>query len=144
VSVELNNSQGVTIRDCYFSGYQFAVNTGYECTRLTIEHCEMDGGEMISFGGHDNVTNHMWNHNTYINPIKFNGTGFTFKHNYVYEGYELFHPRGRHKDYWHVPDLRSEVAYAVVRVARVLGARRPDESSNSIFSDGTLRIERLQ
>lgn len=113
VGVEVNNSHNVTIRDCYFSGYQFAVNTGYECTNLTIEHCEMDGGEMISFGGHDNVTNHMWNHSTYINPIKFNGTGLTLTHNYVYEGFDLFHPRGRHKDYSHVPDLRSEVAYNV-------------------------------
>jgi hypothetical protein len=68
---------------------------------------------MISFGGHDNVTNHMWNHNTYVNPIKFNGTGLTFRHNYVYEGFDLFHPRGRHKNYAHVPDLRSEVAYNV-------------------------------
>ena len=113
VGVEVNNSKRVTIRDCYFSGYQYAINTGYECTHLTIEHCEMDGGEMISFGGHDNVTNHMWNHSTYVNPVKFNGTGLTFRHNYVYEGFDLFHPRGRHKDYPHVPDLRSEVAYNV-------------------------------
>lgn len=113
VGVEINNSRNVTIRNCYFSGYQFAINTGYECTNLRIEHCEMDGGEMISFGGHDNVTNHMWNHSTYINPIKFNGTGLKFHHNYVYEGFDLFHPRGRHKDYPHVPDLRSGVAYNV-------------------------------
>ena len=113
VGVEVNNSHNVTIRDCYFSGYQFAVNTGYECTNLVIEHCEMDGGEMISFGGHRDVTNHMWNHNTYVNPIKFNGTGLTFHHNYVYEGYDLFHPRGRHKDYPHVPNLQSDVAYNV-------------------------------
>jgi hypothetical protein len=113
VGVELNDSQNVTIRDCYFSGYQFAINTGYKCTRLTVEHCEMDGAEMLSFGGHDDVTNHMWNHSTYVNPIKFNGTGLTFKHNYVYEGYDLFQPRGRHKNYPQVPNLRSEVAYNV-------------------------------
>ncbi|MFV1965471.1 MAG: hypothetical protein ACC628_08620 [Pirellulaceae bacterium] len=113
VGVEVNNSRHVTIRNCYFSGYQFAVNTGYECINLTVEHCEMDGGELISFGGHDNVTKHMWNHSTYVNPIKFNGTGLTFHHNYVYEGFDLFQPRGRHKDYPHVPDLRSDVAYNV-------------------------------
>ncbi len=113
VGVEVNNSHDVTIRDCYFSGYQFAINTGYECTRLTVEHCEMDGGEMISFGGHKNVTNHMWNHCTYVNPMKFNGTGLKFYHNYVYEGFDLFHPRGRHKDYPHVANLRSDVAYNV-------------------------------
>lgn len=113
VGVEVNNSQDVTIRDCYFSGYQFAVNTGYECTKLTVTHCEMDGGKLVSFGGHRNVTNNMWNHSTYVNPIKFNGTGLTFKHNYVYEGYDLFHPRGRHKDFLHVPDLRSDVAFNV-------------------------------
>ncbi len=113
VGIEVNNSHNVTIRDCYFSGYQFAVNTGYECTNLTIEHCEMDGGEVVSFGGHRDVNNHMWNHSTYINPVKFNGTGLQFRHNYVYEGYDLFHPRGRHKNFPHVPDLRSEVAYNV-------------------------------
>lgn len=113
VGIEVNNSHRVTIRDCYFSGYQFAINTGYECTHLTVEHCEMDGGEMISFGGNRNVTNHMWNHSTYVNPIKFNGTGLKFHHNYVYEGFDLFHPRGRHKDYPHVPNSRSDVAYNV-------------------------------
>jgi hypothetical protein len=113
VGVEVNNSRHVTIRDCYFSGYQFAINTGYECTHLTVEHCEMDGGEMISVGGHRNVTNHMWNHSTYINPMKFNGTGLRFQHNYVYEGFDLFHPRGRHKNYAHVPNLCSDVAYNV-------------------------------
>jgi hypothetical protein len=113
VGVEVNNSSNVTIRDCYFSGYQYAINTGYECTHLTVDHCEMDGGEIISFGGHRSVTNHMWNHSTYINPMKFNGTGLTFQHNYVYEGFDLFHPRGRHKDYSQVPNLRSDVAYNV-------------------------------
>ena len=113
VGVEVNNSRHVTIRDCCFRGYQFAVNTGYECTHLTVEHCEMDGGRMISFGGNKNVTNHMWNHCTYVNPVKFNGTGLTFRHNYVYEGFDLFHPRGRHRDFPHVPDLRSDVAYNV-------------------------------
>lgn len=113
VGVEVNNSDNIKIQDCYFNGYQFAINTGYECTNLTVTHCEMDGGGIISYGGHDNVTNHMWNHNTYVNPIKFNGTGLTFTHNYIYEGFDLFHPRGRHKDYPHVPDLRSEVAYNV-------------------------------
>ena len=113
VGVEVNNSCDVTIRDCYFSGYQFAVNTGYECTNLAIEHCEIDGGEMITFGRHENITLHMWNHSTYVNPIKFNGTGLTFHHNYVYEGFDLFHPRGRHKDYPHVPNLPSDVAYNV-------------------------------
>jgi hypothetical protein len=111
VGVEVNNSRRVTIRDCYFSGYQFAVNTGYACTHLAVEHCEMDGGELITSGGHRNVTNHMWNHSTYVNPVKFNGTGLTFRHNYVYEGFDLFHPRGRHKDFPHVPDLPSEVAF---------------------------------
>lgn len=110
VGIEVNNSRNVTIRDCYFSGYQFAVNSGYECTSLTIEHCEMDGGLMVSFGHNTDVTNHMWNHSTYVNPVKFNGTGLTFRHNYVYEGYDLFHPRGRHKDYPRVPDLRSDVS----------------------------------
>ena len=66
---------------------------------LTIEHCEMDGGETIGIGGNDDVTNHTRNHSTYVNSIKFNGTGLTFKHNYLYEGFDLFHPRGRHKDY---------------------------------------------
>jgi hypothetical protein len=111
VGVEVNNSHDVTIRDCYFAGYQFAINTGYECTRLRVANCEMDGGEMVSFGKNTDVTNHMWNHSTYVNPIKFNGTGLTFVHNYVYEGYDLFHPRGRHKDFPKVPDLRSEVSY---------------------------------
>lgn len=113
VGVEVNNSSGVVIRDCYFSGYQFAINTGYECTDLTVEHCEMDGGQMVSLGRHHNVTDLMWYHSVYVNPVKFNGTGLKFLHNYVYEGYDLFHPRGRHKDYTHVPDLRSEVAYNV-------------------------------
>ncbi len=113
VGVEVNNSRSVTLRDCCFSGYQFAINTGYECTNLTVLHCEMDGGELLSFGGHRNYTANMWYHNTYVNPIKFNGTGLVFRHNYVYEGFDLFHPRGRHKDFPHVPDLRSDVAYNV-------------------------------
>jgi hypothetical protein len=113
VGVEVNNSHNVTIRDCYFSGYQFAINTGYECTRLTVEQCEMDGGRMVSYGGNKDETNNMWNHSTYVNPIKFNGTGLTFRHNYVYEGYDLFHPRGRHKNFPNVPDLRSDVGYNV-------------------------------
>lgn len=113
VGVEINNSHNVTIRECYFSGYQFAINTGYECTRLTVTNCEFDGGLMLSVGGHRNETNHMWNHSTYVNPIKFNGVGLRFMHNYVYEGYDLFQPRGRHKDFPHVPDIRSEVAYNV-------------------------------
>lgn len=113
VGVEVNNSQRVTIRDCYFSGYQFAINTGYECTRLTVTHCEMDGGRMYSFGGHRNVNATMWDHSVYMNPVKFNGTGLTFQHNYVYEGYDLFQPRGRHKDFPKVPDLRSDVSFNV-------------------------------
>lgn len=117
VGVEVNNSHNVTIRDCYFSGYQFGINSGYEATNLTVEHCEFDGGEMVSTGRVNNVTNHMWNHSTYVNPVKYNGTGLTFKHNYVYEGYDLFHPRGRHKDFAHVPDLPSEVAYNVWQTA---------------------------
>ena len=113
VGVEVNNSHHVTIRDCYFSGYQFAINTGYECTNLTVEHCEMDGGRMVTFGRNGSVFHHMWNHCTYMNPVKFNGTGLTFRHNYVYEGYDLFHPRGRHKDFPQVPDIASDVAYNV-------------------------------
>lgn len=111
VGVEVNNSKNVRISDCYFSGYQYAINTGYECTNLTVVHCEMDGGLMVSKGKHNDVNNNMWNHSTYINPIKFNGTGLVFQHNYVYEGYDLFHPRGRHKNYEYVPDLRSDVSY---------------------------------
>ncbi len=113
VGIEVNNSRNVTIHNCYFSGYQFAINTGYECTNLTVTNCEMDGGKMVTFGRNRDVTNHMWNHSTYVNPIKFNGTGLTFQHNYIYEGYDLFHPRGRHKDYSQVPDIRSDVAYNV-------------------------------
>ncbi len=113
VGVEVNNSNNVRITDCYFSGYQYAINTGYECTNLTVIHCEMDGGLMVSKGGHRSVNDNMWNHSTYINPIKFNGTGLIFRHNYVYEGYDLFHPRGRHKDFGHVADLRSDVGYNV-------------------------------
>lgn len=113
VGVEVNNSGHVTVRDCYFSGYQFAINTGYECTNLTVEHCEMDGGELVSFGGHHDVTANMWNHSTYVIPVKFNGTGLVFRHNYVYEGFDLFHPRGRHKDFPRVPDLRSDVGYNI-------------------------------
>jgi hypothetical protein len=113
VGIEVNNSHRVTVRDCYFCGYQFAINTGYECTNLTITHCEMDGGRMYSFGGHRNVNATMWDQSLYIIPVKFNGTGLTFKHNYVYEGYDLFHPRGRHKDFPNVPDLRSEISYNV-------------------------------
>lgn len=113
VGVGVNNSDHVTIRDCYFSGYQFAINTGYECTNLTVEHCEMDGGLLVSRGGHHDITLNMWCHSTYVNPIKFNGTGLAFRHNYVYEGFDLFQPRGRHKDFPHVPDLRSDVAYNV-------------------------------
>ena len=117
VGVEVNNASGVTIRDCYFAGYQFAINTGYECTKLTVEHCEFDGGKMVSFGRNGSAFEHMWNHSTYIIPIKFNGTGLTFKHNYIYEGFDLFQPRGRHKDFAHVPDIPSEVAYNVWHIA---------------------------
>ena len=113
VGIEVNNSKNVTITECYFSGYQFAINSGYECTNLTVTHCEMDGGRMVSFGGHRNVNDNMWNHSTYVNPIKFNGTGLKFHHNYIYEGYDLFHPRGRHKDYSDVPDLRSDVGFNI-------------------------------
>jgi len=113
VGVEVNNSEHVTIRDCYFSGYQFGINTGYECTYLNVLNCEFDGGELVSTGNHTHVNNNMWNHSTYVIPVKFNGTGLTFKHNYVYEGYDLFQPRGRHKDFSYLPDLQSEVAYNV-------------------------------
>ena len=46
VGIEVNNSKNVTITECYFSGYQFAINSGYECTNLTVTHCEMGGGRM--------------------------------------------------------------------------------------------------
>lgn len=113
VGVEINNSRNVLIQDCYFSGHQYAINTGYECTKLTVKHCEMDGGLMYSYGRHRNVTLNMWNHSTYINPIKFNGVGLVFQHNYVYEGFDLFHPRGRHRNFPHIPDLRSDVSFNV-------------------------------
>jgi hypothetical protein len=113
VSIEINNSKNITIRDCYFSGYQYGINTGYESINLTITNCEFDGGRLISKGGHTSSFLHMWNQNTYVVPVRFNGTGLVFKHNYVYEGFDLFQPRGRHKDYAHVPDLHSEVAYNV-------------------------------
>ncbi len=113
VGIEVNDSKHVTIRNCYFSGFQFGINTGYRCTDLTVEHCEFDGGELITTGGHTDVTHHMWNHSTYVIPVKFNGTGLTFHHNYVYEGYDLFQPRGRHRDFPDVPDLMSDVAFNV-------------------------------
>ncbi len=113
VGVEVNNSKNVTIRDCYFSGYQYGINTGYECTGLSVTNCEFDGGKLISKGNHTNTTLHMWNHSTYVVPVRFNGTGLQFKHNYIYEGYDLFQPRGRHKDYPMVSDLHSEIAYNV-------------------------------
>ncbi len=113
VGVEVNNSKNVTIRNCYFSGYQFGINTGYECTGLTVTHCEFDGGGLVSEGHHTSVFLNMWNHSTYVIPVKYNGTGLTFNHNYVYEGYDLFQPRGRHKNFPKVPDLPSEVAYNV-------------------------------
>lgn len=113
VIVDVNDSHRVTIRDCLFSGYQFGLNTGYRCTRLTVEHCEFDGGLVWSRGGHRDINAHMWYHSTYVIPVKFNGTGLVFRHNYVHEGYDLFHPRGRHKDFSDVPDLCSEVAFNV-------------------------------
>ncbi len=113
VGIELNNSKNVTIQDCYFSGYQYGINTGYECTNLTVKNCEFDGGELISAGNHTNVNLNMWNHSTYVVPVKFNGTGLIFQHNYIYEGYDLFQPRGRHKYYPQVPDLPSDVSFNV-------------------------------
>jgi hypothetical protein len=113
VGIEVNNSSNVSIRDCYLSGYQYGINTGYECTRLTVMNCEFDGGKLISKGNHTRITENMWNHSTYVVPVRFNGTGLTFKHNYVYEGFDLFQPRGRHKNYPHVPDLISDVAFNV-------------------------------
>jgi hypothetical protein len=113
VGVEVNDSRRVVIRDCFFSGFQYAINTGYRCTHLTVTQCEMDGGQLVTVGGHRDVNLLMWDHSTYVNPVKFNGTGLTFTHNYVYEGYDLFHPRGRHKDYPNIPDIPSEVAYNV-------------------------------
>ncbi len=113
VGIEVNNSKNVSIQDCYFSGYQYAINTGYECERLTVTHCEFDGGRLLTYGNHADFNLIMWNHSTYVNPIKFNGVGLKFHHNYVYEGFDLFHPRGRHKDFSHVPNLRSDVAYNI-------------------------------
>ncbi len=113
VGVEVNNSRHVNILDCYFSGYQYGINTGYECTNLRVENCEFDGGKLVSFGNHSNVNLIMWHHSTYMVPVRFNGTGLSFKHNYVYEGYDLFQPRGRHKYFSHIPDLMSEVAFNV-------------------------------
>lgn len=113
VIVDVNDARRVTIRDCHFSGYQFGINTGYRCTQLTVEHCEFDGGLVWSRGGHRDINANMWYHSTYIVPVRFNGTGLTFRHNYVHEGYDLFQPRGRHKDFPDIPDLRSEVAYNV-------------------------------
>jgi hypothetical protein len=113
VGIEINNSKNVTVKDCYFSGYQFGINTGYECTHLTVVNCEFDGGELVSTGKHSSVNLNMWNHSTYVIPVKFNGTGLTFHHNYVYEGYDLFQPRGCHKKYPHVPGLMSDIAYNV-------------------------------
>ena len=113
VGVETNNSKNVTIQNCYFSGYQYGINTGYECTGLKVMNCEFDGGNLISKENHTDVTLNMWNHSTYIVPVRFNGTGLIFQHNYIYEGFDLFQPRGRHKNYPHVPDLMSDVSYNV-------------------------------
>jgi hypothetical protein len=110
VCIEVNNSSNVTIRDCYLSAYQYGINTGYECTGLSVMNCEFDGGSLISKGKHTAITENMWNHSTYVVPVRFNGTGLTFQHNYVYEGFDLFQPRGRHKDYPQVPDLMSDVS----------------------------------
>jgi hypothetical protein len=113
VCVEVNNSSHVTLRDCYFSGYQYGINTGYACTGLTVVHCEFDGGQLLGKANHTRITENMWNHSTYVVPVRFNGTGLRFHHNYVYEGFDLFQPRGRHRDFSHVPGLGSDVAYNV-------------------------------
>lgn len=111
--IDVNDSSNVTIRDCIFSGYQFALNSGYRATQLTVERCEFDGGGITTKSGHRDVNLTMWSHSVYVVPILYKGTGLTFRHNYVYEGFDLFHPRGRHKDFPDVPDLPSDVAFNV-------------------------------
>jgi len=112
VVVDANNTNGCAVKDCYFIGYQHAINSGYRCTNFSVTNCEMDGGNNVKTGvNHSN--NHMNNHSAFINPILYKGTGLIFQHNFVYQGFDGFHPRGRHKDFSDVPDMQSDVGYNV-------------------------------
>ncbi|MDL5045309.1 hypothetical protein QQ054_04545 [Oscillatoria amoena NRMC-F 0135] len=44
VGVDVKWGRDVVIRDCYFEGFQYGINTGERCIGLTVEHCEFSGG----------------------------------------------------------------------------------------------------
>jgi len=87
--------------------------TGKKVKISGVDFIRFDGGKLISKGNHTKIPENMWNHSTYVVPVRFNGTGLKFQHNYVYEGFDLFQPRGRHKNYPNVPNLMSDVSYNV-------------------------------
>ena len=114
VCLDINDSKNLTVRDCFFSGYWHGLNTGYMAESTTVEYCEFDGGQVgslpygqkASFG--PLVTG-------FVCPVLHKGSGIFFRHNYVYEGFDGFQPRGIHKDYLNrgIRKIQSDVSYNI-------------------------------
>ncbi len=121
VGVDVRDSKRVTIRDCFFDGFQYAVNTWQRSEDLTVEYCEFSGGRlyqrmraaMAGRGGGDTWGTIYWSRQE-INIVAQKGPGFVFQHNFVYEGFDGIQPRGIATDLiGKVPDKPSDISYNI-------------------------------
>ncbi len=137
VGIDIKEGKNVTIRDCYFDGYQYAINTWEKCERLTVEYCEFSGGRSYELYRRmqDTIGGSLWNgyyySNLEINTIGQKGPGFIFRHNYVYEGFDGIQPRGiATENIGKQPDIPSEIHHNVFM----------NFVDNSIEADGWVRL----
>jgi hypothetical protein len=121
VLVDVKRGHRVTVRNCYFDGFQYAVNTGEDCVDLRIEYCEFSGGELYERfrSAQKAVAGKRWEALYFstmeIIVISQRGPGFIFQHNFVYEAFDGVQPRGVGTEWiGRLPDRRSEIAFNVV------------------------------
>ncbi len=115
VAIDVKKGDNITIRDCFFEGYQYAVNTWEHTSNITVEYCEFSGGRLyerlINSKAHRDT---IYFANLEINTVAQKGSGFVFRHNYVYEGFDGIQPRGVAAELIStVKDIPSDISYNV-------------------------------
>jgi hypothetical protein len=142
VAVDVRDSKRVTIRDCFFDGFQYAVNTWQRSEDLTVEYCEFSAGRlyqrmraaMAGRGGGDTWSTIYWSRQE-INIVAQKGPGFVFQHNFMYEGFDGIQPRGIAPDLiGKLPDKPSDISYNVFM----------NFGDNSLEPDGWTRLLNLR
>jgi len=119
VAIDVQNSKRVTIQDCYFDGFQYAINSWARSEDLTVEHCEFSAGrfyervrKMMDGKGGGDAWAAIYFSRSEINVVAQEGPGFVFRHNFLYEGFDGIQPRGIAPDLvGELPDKASDISY---------------------------------